>query len=314
MKMQKLTIFAMLIFGLHMMMLQGAAPKTNVFMQAEKDNVRAQYNNIKNIIIDFKDRVYSNRLFDEQEFHFWLDYIAQHKHVFATIINDDMYDDNGELVIEQGELLEEAIYHNNAQVVALLLAAGIDVNMKDSDGQTPLLLACQKKQAFNIVALLLAVKNIDVNLSDNNGVTPLHTSCGRGYEDIVRLLLTTPNIKVNITDHNGSTPLHVACYKGYKDIVKILLAIPHIDINIQDNYGFTPLYNACSLNHVNIVKLLLNAGADINLGDKGKTVADYATGSEMRALFAPIEINDKENNKENNQPTIFDSQLKKYVR
>ena len=59
-----------------------------------------------------------------------------------------------------------AVSHGREEVVRLLLAAGADVNVQDSDGSTALMCAAEHGHT-SIVKLLLAQSDIDLDLRDN---------------------------------------------------------------------------------------------------------------------------------------------------
>lgn len=104
------------------------------------------------------------------------------------------------------------------------------------------------------VSILLDFKGIDVNIQDSNGQTPLMVT--RSVE-CVELLLAHPGIKVNAVDHEGRTALwHAAAlgskadndeerYKGKEyhanDALEIsmLLFLAGADTTIADEYGKT---------------------------------------------------------------------------
>ena len=66
-------------------------------------------------------------------------------------------------------------------------------------------------QGIGLVKLLLTRKDIDVNQAMNNGETPLIITCEKGYVDNVRLLLARDDIDVNKANNDGTTPLVAAC-------------------------------------------------------------------------------------------------------
>ncbi|GAB1200473.1 hypothetical protein APSETT444_009846 [Aspergillus pseudonomiae] len=75
-----------------------------------------------------------------------------------------------------------------------------------------------------VVSLLLLQRGVNVNVQDSRGQTPLHIAAQCGHLGVVRLLLATEHIDVNARDHHGSTPLHVASEKGHVEVVQLLVA------------------------------------------------------------------------------------------
>ena len=71
-------------------------------------------------------------------------------------------------------------------VVEILLKRGADVNAKDNDGDTPLLMASEIGPE-DVVRLLIE-KGADVNAANNLGSTPLTMACEKGHEDVAHLL------------------------------------------------------------------------------------------------------------------------------
>ena len=82
--------------------------------------------------------------------------------------------------------IHKAAYDGNIEAVKQHLAAGTDVNAKDSFGMTPLLLAGAKNQK-EVVELLIA-EGADVNAKDISGTTTLIYAATNGHKEIVELL------------------------------------------------------------------------------------------------------------------------------
>ena len=169
---------------------------------------------------------------------------------------------------EYSSKIRSAALHGDKELLALLIAAGADVNAADKDGSPPLVLAAWLGRV-ECVRLLLAVPGIDVNKASNSGSTPLNDAACYGHVECVRLLLAAPGIDVNKADNDGRTPLWNAAYKGHTACVKLLLAAPGIDVNKADKDGWTPLARAADAGRVECVRLLLAVpGIDVNKANK----------------------------------------------
>jgi ankyrin repeat protein len=183
----------------------------------------------------------------------------------------------------------------------LLLHKGADVATRDTanDGMTPLHhAAAWGGQAA--VAQLLIDRGLDVNVADDYGWTPLDYAIDRGRKEMVdflqskggrrtttdypeqpsktarffaavqfgdadlvkRLLDDTPEL-ARTRGPTGETPLHHAAATGSIPIIDLLLA-DHADINAQETnkYGGPPLHWAARHDHPDAVQHLLAKGAD----------------------------------------------------
>jgi ankyrin repeat protein len=79
---------------------------------------------------------------------------------------------------------------------------------------------------------------VNPNIQDANGRTPLHYAAFDGRLEVVKLLLehgADPNIKNN----DGDTPLHIAARRDYCVVVKLLLN-HGADPTIRNKKGRTP--------------------------------------------------------------------------
>jgi len=80
---------------------------------------------------------------------------------------------------------------------------------------------------------------VNPNIRDNDGWTPLHKASWNGNPEVVKLLLEH-GADPNIRDNHGFTPLHYAAKDCHVDVVRVLL--DHgADPTIRDNDGRTPL-------------------------------------------------------------------------
>ena len=167
---------------------------------------------------------------------------------------------------EVGTLLSLAAYRGQTDIIRELLSIrGIDVNLADRLGITPLYYAVQERYP-DVVELLLAAPGINPSLVSKSGDTPLYIAAQYGFEEIVQLLLGAPGINVNRTMlQGGTTPLGIAAAMGRAGIVKLLLAAPDIDVDARKHDGATALFLGAQCGCPEVVRLLVKRGADVNL-------------------------------------------------
>ena len=162
------------------------------------------------------------------------------------------------------------------EVVELLLDAPTTrINARNKDGATALFDAAANN--FPRIVELLIRRGADVNLALKLGTTALSIAAHRGRLEVVRVLLQAPAIEVNHTTKSAITALAMACAKGHQDVVKLLLE-KGADPNIAHESGIAPLHLACLRGRTAIVKILLNAGADMD-GEIAIITADADTES-----------------------------------
>ncbi len=116
--------------------------------------------------------------------------------------------------------LLEAVIVGDVEKVKDLLTNGAEVDVRDENGMTPLLLAAKKGNS-EIVSLLLA-HGADVNAQDYYlAWTPLILASALGHKKVVKILLEY-GADIDIKDQNGMTALKYAAKNGYKEIVELL--------------------------------------------------------------------------------------------
>jgi ankyrin repeat protein len=159
----------------------------------------------------------------------------------------------------QTALMLAAMRGYTTVVSSLLKHQELDLNAKDEKGKTALSLAVrQGARAIGVVEILVAKPGIDPNLADEDGNTPLIYAAENRNVRAVELLCNLGNIDVNHVNRlNRSTALHWAATDGYTDVVRELLRHVAIKVNMTDAVNYTPLERAEHGYHTDVVVLLL---------------------------------------------------------
>ncbi|AXK60214.1 ankyrin repeat domain-containing protein [Candidatus Chromulinivorax destructor] len=176
-------------------------------------------------------------------------------------------------------LLYWATWHNNLEIVQMLINAHVNVNIKNNYGVTPLHIAAKNNSA---IALMLINAGAIINIKDKFGCTPLHETT---TPEIVSILIEK-GADLNIQNKDGKTPLHEAIQYNDIKIARILIDAG-ADLNLKNDNGYTALHQAILYNDIEIAKMLIDAGADVNIqNEDGKTAEQITNTPEIKEIFA----------------------------
>ena len=143
-----------------------------------------------------------------------------------------------------------------------------DVNERDEEGLTPLMMAAVTNDSV-MVELLLRHK-ANPNLQNNVGMTALMAAAFNTSEAVMPLLLAG-GANPDLQDVKGRTALIVAAKQGVNNPVTMLLEA-RANKELKDEKGNTALMVACGERHLNVMTELLDGGADPNTRDlQGRT-------------------------------------------
>eukprot|EP01124_Arcella_intermedia_P030934 TRINITY_DN6876_c0_g1_i1.p1 TRINITY_DN6876_c0_g1~~TRINITY_DN6876_c0_g1_i1.p1 ORF type:complete len:1561 (-),score=403.22 TRINITY_DN6876_c0_g1_i1:65-4528(-) len=159
--------------------------------------------------------------------------------------------------------LARAIYSKNDKGVMQLLEFGSNVNTPFRK-TTHLLLALSNQNSPEIITALLD-KNADID--GPQPTTPLQLAClNSGYIEIIKTILSKEKATeeyVNRKNNLGHTALHHAAHSGCLDYVQRLI-LCKADVNAKGNDDETPLHFACKGGYFSIAEYLIGEGVDIN--------------------------------------------------
>ena len=128
------------------------------------------------------------------------------------------------------------------------------------------------KGHLDIVEFLVD-KGVNLNLTDNDGNSPLIIATCNGFIEITKLLIDK-GANLDLTDKRGNSPLIIATYYSRAEIAKLLIN-KGANIDLVNSNGRSALMIAAYIGNTIISKLLVDKGADIDLVDKNwETVWD----------------------------------------
>jgi ankyrin repeat protein len=200
------------------------------------------------------------------------------------------------LLCQQGDLFDMA-ERGWADSVRTLIRMGADVDMRDSEGNTPLMLAARSWHSATVELLLES--GADVSLENNDHETaiaqllyyyvslPLRLRIERlqKQEDSLRKvvdLLLKHRANINDVDQTDRTLLHWASERTAPSLVQLFLQ-HKADANALNRHRQTPLMLAVKgMVDTGIVTMLLAHGAQINTYDRDGLNALYYAVSDHK--------------------------------
>jgi hypothetical protein len=143
-----------------------------------------------------------------------------------------------------------------------LVAQGADINGKDTDGGTALLVAARSMELAAMQWLVLPLlgekrEGADINVKDEDGDTALHIAVDNGHLAAVQWLMAQ-GADINVKDGDGCTTLHAAAQNGHVAVVAWL--VEHgVPMSTQCSNGRTALDLARQTDQEAVVQWLTKA-------------------------------------------------------
>lgn len=162
-----------------------------------------------------------------------------------------------------------AAEQKDTNTVLSLIQQGADINVTDSQGRTPVMVATYGNDIKTAKALIDA--GADINIQDEMKNNPFLYAGAEGYLEILKLTIDA-GADSTLTNRYGGTALIPAAEHGYIDVIKELLTRTNIDVNHVNNLGWTALMEAIVLSDGNeiqqqVIHLLIEHGANISIPD-----------------------------------------------
>lgn len=190
------------------------------------------------------------------------------KFLLSTLIVTGLLATAGPSVVTAQPLVEAVRAGNVKTVQKLLGKKSTDVNQRDAEGLTPLMVAAVAGDSA-MVELLLD-KGADIDAQSGSGMTALMGAAFNSRERALDVLIAH-KANLDLQDHKGRTALIVASKQGVTALVTTLLEA-RANTELRDVNGNTALLVACGERHLHIMMELLRGGANVDVRDpKGRT-------------------------------------------
>ncbi|WP_419877421.1 ankyrin repeat domain-containing protein [Brevibacillus centrosporus] len=163
-----------------------------------------------------------------------------------------------------------AASEGNIAALQNYVAQGVDINARNKQKRTAILLAAMNDH-YNAVKYLIEA-GADIDLQDETCFNPFLYGCINGKLELVKLMVKA-GTNLELLTRFGGVGITPACEKGHVEIVRELLTTTDINVNHTNFVGWTPLIEAIILNdggerQQTIIKLLIEHGVNVNMVDK----------------------------------------------
>ncbi|KAK1762004.1 ankyrin-3 [Phialemonium atrogriseum] len=185
---------------------------------------------------------------------FWLACASAKSGVeIAKLLLDKGADVNFSVARSGKKPIHAAAHKGNIDVARLLIARKCDVDSKESDGWTALMIASQEGHLPFLN--LLVESGAKVDAEEKDGATSLWIASQQGHTEIVRRLLDL-GAKQLPTRSAQRRPIHQAAQNGHLPALQMLLKKEPNGINAEDKSGATPLLLAAQENQPNYLAIM----------------------------------------------------------
>lgn len=171
---------------------------------------------------------------------------------------------------QNGALLNIAVVQEGSEKVKELLEAGVDVNTKNDESNTPLIsIAIKYVKAMRMlledwkimkIMKMLVDAGADVNIKNNNGDTALNILVKEDYSQAIQLMLDS-NADVNTENNELTTPIMRVVSNKFMDVKLFnVLVSAGADVNKKNKEGVSVFGLAIRNKQFSIVKTLMDNG------------------------------------------------------
>jgi ankyrin repeat protein len=158
--------------------------------------------------------------------------------------------------------------YDMTEIIKILIAAGADLNARDENDDTPLILALELERPRSFIETLLQGGSDIYTLHPSTGFSPLHYA--RRSAEFVKAIVEHDE-KADFTATYGATlsPLEAAMEKDIPEVVELMIKHSTKDATALN----ASLVRAAQFGFGDACRMIIEAGADVDARDKSKTSA-----------------------------------------
>lgn len=205
------------------------------------------------------------------------------KHLKASHINK-LLAEGADINGIDGEFpLFDGVVNNNYTVVKYLIERGANVSQSNSDGITPLHLACA--WSYTRIGELLIKKDANIMAKTIDGNTPLMLATSRDNVKLAEMLLDADAVTASaapssasasasaapsttystLEEYNnlGETPLNIACENENRELIELFVS-NGANVTHAMNNGDKPIHQLCQKKRRDLIAYLIDEGANVD--------------------------------------------------
>lgn len=173
---------------------------------------------------------------------------------------------------------------NDSNTFNYLKEQGVSFQYVDQEGNN-LLHVLTSKRNYSDGLKYLVNEGLDINARNSEGITPLLIAVENSSTENIRLL-TSLGAEFSISDNDGNTALHIAIKNDNEDVIDLVLAENQKAINETNINGLTPLHSAAmTVQNIEVLEKLVSKGADTSIKTPfGESAYDLAKENEQLNL------------------------------
>ena len=231
----------------------------------------------------------SSKIINTRLFHHVCD--AGTVELLDTLLSDFKLDPSS-LNDEKGNsLIHTAVSCGRLDIARHLLERHrLDVECRNTSGQTPLHLICSKAPANsvqNLLDLFIHDYKADITSRDTKGDQPIHAAALVGRSSVVTELILSYNSAASTRGFKNRSILHQVLAGGFVSAGKTFIDVFHLSVHCADDDGNTPLHLSSLNVQLDSVRMLLyDYHAPLFVRNKaGKTALDLTSDNASKIVF-----------------------------